>query len=104
MVKIGRTNDSNGRRKKEIQNMSPVLLYSIGKIKSPNAARTEKELHNLFDPYRQWGEWFEFPDDDLRTLKRCVKSIRQKRKHKEDKLTFDMKSFVAYWERRLYSV
>jgi len=99
MVKIGKTNHEGNRRKKEIQNMSPVWLYNLGKLAVRDAYKIEREMHELLAPYRTWGEWFEFPEEDIGTLKRCIRSKKKSRRHRNGIVVFDYESFKNYWRR-----
>lgn len=102
MVKIGKTKNDPKLRRKDIRNMSPVHLYSIGLLSAPDYSKLEREMHELFAPYRHHGEWFEFPDDQVSCLKRSVK--RKKNKHPKDggNMLFDEKTFRDFWNREIY--
>lgn len=93
MVKIGMTIGDTKIRRKGIQTMSPVWLYSIGKISSSgqHPRELEREFHELFEPYRAWGEWFEFPVDEIGTLKKCFK---------KKNIPFDLDRFKKFWKDR----
>lgn len=100
-IKIGYTTGKFSTRKDGTQTMSPVELQRFGVLSAPDVRQMERELHKLFAPYRIWGEWFEFPEHHLSTLKRCVKTKKKSRRHREDKLAFDYESFKSYWVREL---
>jgi hypothetical protein len=53
------------KRLEEIQNMSPTPLELLATIPGDRAA--EAELHQQFDEYRLYGEWFD-PCDELMRL------------------------------------
>lgn len=92
LIKIGKTNGDVLKRKREIQNMSPVHLYALGVLQNDNYHKLEKEFHELFAPYRSHGEWFEFSRAHRAALK---KSFRKKGD------VFDMQTFKNFWKREI---
>ena len=91
LIKIGKTNNLRNR-KKGIQTMSPVKLYTIGAITSNDRHKFEKELHELFAPYREHGEWFGFSRSHCAALKACLR---------RGGIRFDTESFTNYWKREI---
>lgn len=92
LVKIGRTNKKAHLRRREIQNMSPVQLYSLGILRVPDYVQTERELHQLFDSWRTYGEWFDFSGGNIGTLKKCFK---------RKSVPFDYQGFVSFWRHQV---
>lgn len=92
-VKIGFTRGPFSVRKDGIQTMSPVELERLGvlKVRGASPRKIEQELHEAFDAYRIWGEWFEFPSSEMSCLKKCFRRGKDR--------PFDYQTFKEYWKR-----
>jgi hypothetical protein len=99
MVKIGMTHGKPNLRRDSIQTMSPIKLHRIALLATPDARKLEKRLHELFAPWREWGEWFSFPIRDIGTLKRMTKIKKNERERRND--LFDLEHFTNYWSKRI---
>lgn len=91
LVKIGKTNDIKAR-KKGIQTMSPVHLYTIGALSCVDRHKLERDLHELFAPLRSHGEWFDF-EGRVGSLKKC---FRKKER------TFPYEDFERFWKGNIF--
>lgn len=59
-IKIGMTQrDPRRGRLPELETMSPYPLRLIHALRTSNAARSEREIHEALKDYRLHGEWFD---------------------------------------------
>jgi len=93
-VKIGRSKDPR-RRLKDHQISSSYELWVIIQVPVPNAAKTEKEMHERFSDSLVSGEWFNLGYRDYDILidllkmaqsERDFKSVRSYRIHKAENI------------------
>lgn len=73
--KIGRTYNPKTRLRSAFS-MSPVdiEIESVHKVKSP--ILTEKRLHQIFNPKRVRGEWFNLSESDVKNISETIGGIQ----------------------------
>lgn len=67
LYKIG-ISDNVRRRIMQLTGACGVELQQVFAIKTESANEIEATLHNIFAPYRQEGEWFAIPKDEIDSI------------------------------------
>ena len=80
-VKIGHTKKSARIRLKELQTGNPIELKLLGSVEGDH--REECRLHDLFSPFRGFGEWFSFKGE----LESYILAITGKLHHIREELS-----------------
>lgn len=97
-IKIGYSNDPDGRLKK-LQTGSPIKLKLLGTVKcnsEAHARQVEKLAHNIFHKQKRRGEWYKLSKKHISQIESLIKTAAARQAEMKN----DLKSDPLYQEYR----